>query len=182
MGEGAGVLILESLQHAERRGARIYAELAGYGASADAHHIVAPDPEGQGAALAMETALRSGGIVPQEVDYINAHGTGTELNDPTETMAIKQVLGDAAYQTAISSTKPLTGHLLGAASALEAVITVLALQHNILPPTINLTAPDPECDLDYVPLRARPAEVRVAMSNGFGFGGHNASVVFRKLD
>jgi 3-oxoacyl-[acyl-carrier-protein] synthase II len=181
MGEGAGVLILESQAHAERRGARVYAELAGYGASADAHHMVAPDPQGRGAAQAMETALRSGSIKPTEVDYINAHGTGTELNDPIETMAIKQVLGEAAYTTPISSTKPLTGHLLGAASALEAVITVLALLHNVLPPTINLTTPDPECDLDYVPLEARPAEIRVAMSNGFGFGGHNASVVFRKL-
>jgi len=180
LGEGAGILIMESQEHAERRGARIYAELAGYGASADAHHIVAPDPQGRGAAQAMATALGSGGIQPTEVDYINAHGTGTELNDPIETKAIKQVLGDAAYKTAISSTKPLTGHLLGAASALEAVITVLALWHNMLPPTINLTTPDPECDLDYVPLVARPAEIRVAMSNGFGFGGHNATVVFRE--
>jgi 3-oxoacyl-[acyl-carrier-protein] synthase II len=130
----------------------------------------------------MSLALRDAGIEPQEVDYINAHGTGTELNDSIETMAIKQALGDAAYKTAISSTKPLTGHLLGAASALEAVITVLALHHNLLPPTINLTTPDPECDLDYVPLEARPAPVRVAMSNGFGFGGHNASIVFRKPD
>jgi 3-oxoacyl-[acyl-carrier-protein] synthase II len=128
----------------------------------------------------MAQALNSGGIHPEQIDYINAHGTGTELNDPIETMAIKQALGKAAYKTAISSTKPLTGHLLGAASALEAVITVLALRHNLLPPTINLTTPDPDCDLDYVPLVARPAKVRVAMSNGFGFGGHNASVVFRE--
>jgi 3-oxoacyl-[acyl-carrier-protein] synthase II len=182
MGEGAGVLILESWEHAERRGARIYAELVGYGASADAHHMVAPEPEGKGAALAIERALASGGIQPKEVNYINAHGTGTALNDSTETMAIKQALGEAAYKTAISSTKPLTGHLLGAASALEAVITVLALQHNLIPPTINLSTPDPECDLDYVPHVARPSEIRVAMSNGFGFGGHNACVVFRKPD
>lgn len=181
MGEGAGILILESRERAEQRGARIYAELAGYGATADAYHAVAPEPKGRGAAQAMEQALQNAGIQPHEVDYINAHGTGTELNDPIETMAIKQALGDAAFKTAISSTKPLTGHLLGAASALEAVITVMAMQHNLLPPTINLTTPDPECDLDYVPLVSRPAEIRVAMSNAFGFGGHNASVVFRKL-
>jgi 3-oxoacyl-(acyl-carrier-protein) synthase len=182
MGEGSGVLILESRKRAEQRGAQIYAEMAGYGASADAHHVVAPEPQGRGATKAMEQAIESAGVHPHEVDYINAHGTGTELNDPIETMAIKQALGDAAYKTAISSTKPLTGHLLGAASALEAVITVLVIQHGLLPPTINLTTPDPECDLDYVPLVSRQAEVRVAMSNGFGFGGHNASIVFRKLD
>jgi 3-oxoacyl-[acyl-carrier-protein] synthase II len=181
MGEGAGVLVLESREHAQKRGAHIYAELAGYGASADAYHSVAPDPEGRGAALAMTQALASAGVQPQEVDYINAHGTGTELNDPIETTAIKQALGDAAFGTAISSTKPLTGHLLGAASALEAVITVLAMQHDLMPPTINLTTPDPDCDLDYVPLTARSAPIRIAMSNGFGFGGHNASVLFRKL-
>jgi 3-oxoacyl-[acyl-carrier-protein] synthase II len=182
MGEGAGILVLESHRHALERGASIYAELAGCGASADAHHAVAPDPEGRGAAAAMTRALQNARMHPHEVDYINAHGTGTELNDPIETMAIKQALGDAAYKTAISSTKPLTGHLLGAASALEAVITVLAMQHNLLPPTINLTTPDPDCDLDYVPLVARPADIRVAMSNGFGFGGHNASVIFRRLE
>jgi 3-oxoacyl-[acyl-carrier-protein] synthase II len=180
MGEGAGILVLESREHAQARGARPYAELVGYGASADAYHIVAPDPQGQGAARAIEQALQSGDIQPDQIDYINAHGTGTVLNDQIETIAIKQALGDAAYKTAISSTKPLTGHLLGAASSLEAVITVLALHHNLLPPTINLTTPDPDCDLDYVPLMARPAEVRVAMSNGFGFGGHNASVIFRE--
>jgi 3-oxoacyl-[acyl-carrier-protein] synthase II len=171
---------LESRRHAEDRGARIYAELAGYGASADAYHAVAPEPQGRGAAQAMKMALRSAGIEPSEVDYINAHGTGTVLNDPIETLAIKQALDDAAYHTPVSSTKSMTGHLLGAASALEAVITVLAMHHSLLPPTINLTTPDPECDLDYVPLVARPAQVRVAMSNGFGFGGHNASLVFRK--
>lgn len=181
LGEGAGILVLESREHAERRGARIYAELAGYGASADAYHAVAPEPQGRGAATAIRLALEDAGIQPHEVDYINAHGTGTELNDSIETLAIKQALGDAAYKVAVSSTKPLTGHLLGAASALEAVITVLAMHHSLLPPTINLTSPDPECDLDYVPLVARPAEIQVALSNGFGFGGHNASVVFRKL-
>jgi 3-oxoacyl-[acyl-carrier-protein] synthase II len=180
MGEGAGVMVLESRKHAEKRGARIYVELAGYGASADAHHFTAPQPQGRGATQAMEIALQDAGIQPLKVDYINAHGTGTELNDPIETMAIKQALGDAAYKVAISSTKAATGHLLGAASALEAVITVLAMEHDLLPPTLNLTAPDPDCDLDYVPLTSRPAEVRVAMSNGFGFGGHNATVVFRK--
>jgi 3-oxoacyl-[acyl-carrier-protein] synthase II len=181
MGEGAAVFVLECLEHAQRRGARVYAELAGYGATADAHHFVAPDPEGKGAATAMRLALQDAGIAPREVDYINAHGTGTPLNDPIETQAIKSILGDAAYAIPVSSTKAATGHLLGAASALEAVITLLAMQHDLLPPTLNLTTPDPACDLDYVPLVARPAEIRVAMSNGFGFGGHNASVVFRKL-
>jgi 3-oxoacyl-[acyl-carrier-protein] synthase II len=181
MGEGAAVFVLESLEHARRRGARVYAELAGYGATADAHHFVAPDPEGKGAATAMRLALQDAGIPPNEVDYINAHGTGTPLNDPIETKAIKAVFGDVAYAIPVSSTKAATGHLLGAASALEAVITLMAMQHNLLPPTLNLTAPDPACDLDYVPLVARPAKIRVAMSNGFGFGGHNASVVFRKL-
>jgi 3-oxoacyl-[acyl-carrier-protein] synthase II len=181
MGEGAGILILESQEHAHRRGARIYAEMAGYGATSDAYHLVAPDPDGNGAVGAMELALQDAGISPREVDYINAHGTGTELNDPIETRAIKRAFGDAAYRVAISSTKAVTGHLLGAASAIEAVITLMAMQHNVLPPTINLTSPDPECDLDYVPLTARPAGIRVAMSNGFGFGGHNASIVFRKM-
>jgi 3-oxoacyl-[acyl-carrier-protein] synthase II len=181
MGEGAGALVLESLDHARRRNARIYAQVAGYGTTSDAYHLVAPDPEGAGAAGAMRLALEDAQVTPQEVDYINAHGTGTRLNDPIETKAIKSVFGRAAYDVAISSTKPITGHLLGGASAVEAVITLLAMQHNLLPPTINLTTPDPECDLDYVPLVARPAEIQVAMSNGFGFGGHNASVVFRKL-
>ena len=182
MGEGAGVIVLESLEHAQRRGARIYAELSGYGATSDAYHLVAPDPEGRGAAEAMRLALADADISPEEVGYINAHGTGTQLNDPIETRAIKQTFGGAAYCTPISSTKPITGHALGAASAIEAVITLLALQHNVLPPTINLTTPDPECDLDYVPLSARPATIRVAMSNGFGFGGHNASILFREIE
>ncbi len=181
MGEGAAALVRESREHAQNRGARIYAELAGYGTTGDAYHLVAPDPEGQGAASAMRLALQDAKISPQEVDYINAHGTGTQLNDPIETKAIKHTFGDAAYKVAISSTKSVTGHLLGAASAAEATITLMAMQHNVLPPTINLTTPDPDCDLDYVPLTARPAEIRVAMSNGFGFGGHNASIVLRKL-
>ena len=181
MGEGAAVLVLESREHAENRGARIYAELAGYGTTGDAYHLVAPDPEGSGAASAMRLALEDAQIQPQEVDYINAHGTGTQLNDPIETKAIVHTFGEAAYKLAVSSTKSVTGHLLGGASAVEAAITLMAMQHNMLPPTINLTTPDPECDLDYVPLTARPAEIRVAMSNGFGFGGHNASIVFRKI-
>jgi 3-oxoacyl-[acyl-carrier-protein] synthase II len=181
MGEGAAAVVLESLEHSQRRGAHIYAELAGYGTTGDAYHLVAPDPEGKGAARAMALSLQDAGIAPEEVNYINAHGTGTELNDPIETHAIKQTFGDAAYKLAVSSTKSVTGHLLGAASALEAVITLMAMQDNLLPPTINLTSPDPECDLDYVPLEARPADISVAMSNGFGFGGHNASIVFRKL-
>jgi len=182
MGEGAGALVLESFEHAQRRGAPIYAELAGYGTTADAYHLVAPDPEGKGAAEAMRLALADAQIPPDAVDYINAHGTGTQLNDPIETRAIKRTFGSAAHGIPISSTKPITGHALGAASAIEAVLTLMALQHNILPPTINLTAPDPECDLDYVPLAARPARIDVAMSNGFGFGGHNASIVFRAMD
>ena len=180
MGEGSGIVVLESLEHARHRGARIYAELVGYGTTADAYHLVAPDPEGRGAIGSMHLALESARITPAEVDYINAHGTGTQLNDPIETMAIKTVFGDAASKVAVSSTKAVTGHLLGGASALEAVITVMAVHHDIMPPTMNLTTPDPECDLDFVPLAARKAEVRVAMSNGFGFGGHNATIVLRK--
>lgn len=182
MGEGAAVMVIESLEHAQRRGARIYAELVGYATTADAYHMVAPDPDGKGAAESMRLALVSARMSPTEVDYINAHGTGTGLNDPIETKAIKTVFGDYAYKVAISSTKAIHGHLLGGTSALEAVISVLALRDGIIPPTANLTTPDPECDLDYVPLEARRAPIRVAMSNGFGFGGHNATVIFRKLD
>ena len=181
MGEGAGILVLENIEHARRRGARIYAELAGYGTTADAYHLVAPDPEGKGAIGSMQRALESARLAPSEVDYINAHGTGTQLNDPIETKAIKTVFGDAAYEIAISSTKAITGHLLGGASAIEAVITVMAVHTNVIPPTMNLTTPDPECDLDYVPLLAREKRVRIAMSNGFGFGGHNATIVIREL-
>jgi 3-oxoacyl-[acyl-carrier-protein] synthase II len=181
MGEGAGIFVLESLEHARRRDAHIYAELAGYGTTADAYHLVAPDPGGKGAISSMRLALESARIDPSQVDYINAHGTGTPLNDPIETTAIKAVFGDAAYKVPVTSTKAVTGHLLGGASAIEAVISVLAIHHNIIPPTMNLTTPDPECDLDYVPLVARETPVRVAMSNGFGFGGHNATVVFQEL-
>ncbi len=182
MGEGAAVVVLESLKHARRRGANIYAELVGYGTTADAYHLVAPEPEGRGAAEAMRLALQNAQISPDRVDYINAHGTGTELNDVIETKAIKAAFGNAAFQVAISSTKAITGHLLGAASAVEAVISILSIKHNIVPPTINLTTPDPECDLDYVPLTARATPVHVAMSNGFGFGGHNAAIILQAFD
>jgi 3-oxoacyl-[acyl-carrier-protein] synthase II len=180
MGEGAGVLVLESLEHAWRRGASIYAEVAGYGASSDAYHIVAPDPDGAGAFAAMRIGMESAGVGPGQIDYINAHGTGTPLNDAIETQAIKRLLGDAAYRTPVSSTKPITGHMLGAAGVVEAIVALMAMRHSTLPPTINLTTPDPECDLDYVPLVPRAADVHVTMSNSFGFGGHNATVLFRK--
>ena len=181
MGEGAAVLVLESLEHAQQRGAHIYAEVIGYGATADAFHITAPDEEGTGAAMAIRMALEDAGIAPEEVDYINAHGTGTVLNDKSETKAIKKALGEHAYRVAISSTKSMTGHLLGAAGALEAVACCLALEHGIIPPTINYEHPDPECDLDYVPNVARRAPLRTVMSNSFGFGGHNACLIFRKF-
>jgi 3-oxoacyl-[acyl-carrier-protein] synthase II len=180
MGEGAGVLVLESLEHAWRRGASIYAEVAGYGASSDAYHIVAPDPDGAGAFAAMRIGMESAGVGLGQIDYINAHGTGTPLNDAIETQAIKRLLGDAAYRTPVSSTKPITGHMLGAAGVVEAIVALMAMRHSTLPPTINLTTPDPECDLDYVPLVPRAADVHVTMSNSFGFGGHNATVLFRK--
>lgn len=177
-GEGAGVLVLESLEHAQARGARIYAEMAGYGASADAYHITAPQEDGQGAAAAMQMALDQAGLRPEDIDYLNAHGTSTLLNDKSETMAIKRVFGARAYGLAISSTKSMTGHLLGAAGAIEAVACVKALQEGIIPPTINYETPDPECDLDYVPNAARRLPLRTAMSNSFGFGGHNACLIF----
>jgi len=177
--EGAGLLVLETLEGARARGARIYAELAGFGMSCDAYHMTAPDPESRGAALCMEEALRSAGIHPEEVGYINAHGTSTPYNDRAETLAIKKVFGDLAYHIPVSSTKSMTGHLLGAAGGVEAIATVMALYEEVLPPTINLEHPDPECDLDYVPGQSRRAEVRAALSNSFGFGGHNACLAFR---
>jgi len=181
VGEGAGIMVLESLEHARRRGARIYAEVVGYGMTADAHHMTAPDPEGDGAARAMAGALRDAGLAPETVGYINAHGTSTPYNDRTETVAIKRVFGEHARRLAVSSTKSMIGHLLGAAGGVEGIATVLALHHGILPPTINYETPDPECDLDYVPNVARKAEVEVALSNGFGFGGTNATLALRRF-
>jgi 3-oxoacyl-[acyl-carrier-protein] synthase II len=180
MGEGAGILILESLEHAEQRGARIYAEIIGYGMSGDAHHMTDPDPDG--AARCMKKALNDAEINPEEVQYINAHGTSTGVGDKSETTAIKKAFGDHAYQLAVSSTKSMTGHLLGAAGGVEAVVLGLTIQHGIIPATINLDNQDPECDLDYVPNIPRKADVRVAMSNSFGFGGHNATIIMRKYE
>lgn len=181
MGEGCGLLVLESLEHALKRNADIKAEIIGYGLTADAYHITTPSPGGRGAALGMSMALRDAGIAPEEVDYINAHGTSTPLNDATETAAIKAVFGKHAYRLAISSTKSMIGHLLGAAGGVEAVATVLTIRNNLIPPTINYEVPDPACDLDYVPNKARSAEVRIALSNSFGFGGTIACLVFKKF-
>ena len=178
--EGSGVLILEERDRALKRGAKIYAEVIGYGANGDAHHMTAPAPEGEGAARCMRLSLKDAGIAPSEVDYINAHGTSTEYNDANETQAIKKVFGEHAFKLAVSSTKSMTGHLLGAAGAVEGVFSVLALRHGIIPPTINYENPDPDCDLDYVPNQARRADIRVALSNSFGFGGTNACVIFRR--
>ncbi len=178
--EGSCLLVLESLTHAQRRGANILAEILAYGASADAYHITQPDEEGEGAARAMQVALNKAGVATTEIDYINAHGTSTPLNDKVETIAIKAVFGDYAYRIPISSTKSMMGHLIGAAGAVEAVICIMVIQHGLIPPTINLTHPDPECDLDYVPNVARRAKVATALSNSFGFGGHNSVLVFRQ--
>lgn len=180
MGEGAGVLVLEELEHALARGANIYAEIVGYGATGDAYHITAPAPGGEGGARAMRQAIADAGLNPSDVDYINAHGTSTDYNDKFETAAIKEVLGDHAYKVAISSTKSMTGHLLGAAGGVEAIFSVLAIKEGIIPPTINYETPDPDCDLDYVPNKARQQEVKVALSNSLGFGGHNATILFKK--
>jgi 3-oxoacyl-[acyl-carrier-protein] synthase II len=180
MGEGSGIVILEDLGSAQKRGARIYAEVIGYGASGDAYHITSPAPNGEGAARCMNMAIKDAGVSPVEIGYINAHGTSTKYGDELETMAIKTVFGDHAKKVPVSSTKSMTGHLLGAAGGVEAVISILALGHGILPPTINLENPDPECDLDYVSNTARKVEVEVVMSNSFGFGGTNACVIFKK--
>ena len=181
MGEGAGILILESYEHAMGRGAKIYAEVAGYGANGDAYHITAPSPEGKGAVQCMKRAIEDAGIKPDAVDYINAHGTSTKYNDQVETLAIKTVFAEHACKLAISSTKGATGHLLGAAGAIEAIFTVLALHHGVLPPTINYETPDPECDLDYVPNVPVQRSITTGMSNSFGFGGTNAVLLFRKV-
>ncbi|MCC3373048.1 beta-ketoacyl-ACP synthase II [Cohnella sp. REN36] len=180
MGEGAGVLILESLEHAQKRGARIYAEVIGYGMSGDAHHMTEPDPDG--AARCMKRAIKDAGIAPEEIGYINAHGTSTPVGDKSETTAIKMTFGDHAHKLAVSSTKSMTGHMLGAAGGVEAVILGLALKNGILPPTINLDQQDPECDLDYIPNVPRKADIQVALSNSFGFGGHNATIILRKYE
>lgn len=180
MGEGAAVMILETEAHALDRGATILAEVSGYGISEDAYHLIAPDPSGEGAARAIQLALEDAGLQPEDVDYISAHGTGTPLNDLSETMAIKHLFGDAAYNVPISSIKSMIGHTLGAAGAVSAVASVLTIEHNLIPPTINLTHPDPRCDLDYVPLEARPSPVAVAMNNAFGFGGQNACLIVQE--
>lgn len=182
IGEGAAVLVLESLEHAERRGATILAELVGYGATSDAFHVTQPANGGEGGARAMKAALKEAGMKPGEINYINAHGTSTPLNDKNETMAIKSVFEKEAYNVPISSTKSMTGHLLGAAGSLEAAVCILAIQNGIIPPTVNLTTPDPECDLDYVPNTARRVTVSTALSNVFGFGGHNSTLIFRRYE
>lgn len=180
MGEGAGILILEELQHAISRGARIYAEMVGYGMTCDAHHITSPVPGGEGAARAIRLALKDAELTPEQVTYINAHGTSTPANDSTETAAMKKALGDHAYKIAVSSTKSMTGHLLGGSGGIEAVATVLAIANDQIPPTINLENPDPECDLDYVANSSRAQKIEVALSNSFGFGGHNVTLAFKK--
>ena len=182
MGEGAGVLVMEELEHAKKRGARIIAEVVGYGATDDAYHITAPDPEGEGGAHAMSKAVCDAGIKPEEVDYINAHGTSTPYNDKFETAAIKKVFGEHAYKMAVSSTKSMTGHLLGAAGAIETIICALALDEGFIPPTANFREADPECDLDYVTDGGRKQEIRYALSNSLGFGGHNATVLLKKYE
>ena len=181
MGEGAGVIILEEYEHAKKRGAKIYCELAGYGLTADAYHMSAPMPEGEGAARCMHMAMKHAKVNPQDVDYINAHGTSTPIGDACETKAVKRAFGESAHKVAVSSTKSMTGHLLGAAGAVEMAACVMAMRDGVLPPTINLENPDPECDLDYVPNKAREKKVKVAISNSFGFGGHNSSVVIKAI-
>ncbi|MFS0613698.1 beta-ketoacyl-ACP synthase II [Lederbergia ruris] len=182
IGEGAGIVILEELEQALKRGAKIYAEIVGYGSTGDAYHITAPAPGGEGGARSMEMAIQDGELKPEDIQYINAHGTSTDYNDKFETMAVKTVFGDHAHQLAISSTKSMTGHLLGAAGGVEAIFTVMAIKEGILPPTINYETPDPECDLDYVPNESRSANITAAISNSLGFGGHNATLAFKKYE
>jgi 3-oxoacyl-[acyl-carrier-protein] synthase II len=182
MGEGAGSLILEEYEHAKKRNAKIYCEIAGVGLTGDAYHITAPTPGGEGAVRSMKEAVKDAGVSLTDIDYINAHGTSTPYNDVNETMAIKTTFGEHAYKLVISSTKSMTGHLLGAAGGIEAIATVMALTHNIVPPTINLTVPDPECDLNYSPNKPTQREIFCALSNTFGFGGHNASILFKKIE
>jgi 3-oxoacyl-[acyl-carrier-protein] synthase II len=182
MGEGAGILILEELDHALNRGANIYAEVVGYGMSADAYHITAPAPEGEGAARSMKSALNDANITPEDIDYINAHGTSTPYNDKFETMAIKSLFGEHAYKLAVSSTKSMTGHLLGAAGGVEAIACIMAINESFVPPTINYTTPDPECDLDYTPNYGKERNVKYTLSNSLGFGGHNASIIIKKYE
>lgn len=182
IGEGGAMLVLEEMERAKRRGAPIYAELVGYGYNSDAYHLAAPDPDGDGAARCMRQALRDAGLSPEDIDYINAHGTGTPAGDVTETLAIKRVFGDRAYKIPVSSTKSMTGHLLGGAGSAEAAFCVLAIRDGIIPPTINYENPDPQCDLDYVPNVAREVKIRTALSNSFGFGGANAVLIFRKFE
>ena len=179
VGEGAGCLVLESLAHAQARGAAILGEIVGYGQSTDAHHITAPAEGGAGAARAIRIALQDAGLQPQDIDYVSAHGTATQLNDAAETAALKLALGDSAYDLAVSSTKSMTGHIMGATGAIESIFCALAIRDQILPPTINYQTPDPECDLDYVPNVARPSAVRVCLNNSFGFGGHNSALLIK---
>ncbi|AZV48247.1 beta-ketoacyl-[acyl-carrier-protein] synthase II [Bacillus halotolerans] len=180
MGEGAGIIVLEELEHALARGAKIYGEIVGYGSTGDAYHITAPAQDGEGGARAMQEAIKDAGIAPEEIDYINAHGTSTYYNDKYETMAIKTVFGEHAYKLAVSSTKSMTGHLLGAAGGIEAIFSILAIKEGMIPPTINIETPDEECDLDYVPDEARRQDLSYALSNSLGFGGHNATLIFKK--
>ncbi|AGN35723.1 beta-ketoacyl-ACP synthase II [Bacillus licheniformis] len=182
MGEGAGIVVLEELEHALNRGATIYAEVVGYGSTGDAYHITAPAPNGEGGVRAMKEAIKDAGLSPDSIDYINAHGTSTPYNDKFETIAIKEVFGEHAYKLAVSSTKSMTGHLLGAAGGIEAIFSVLAIKEGIIPPTINIETPDEDCDLDYVPDQARRQDVNVVLSNSLGFGGHNATLIFKKYE
>ena len=181
MGEGSGVIIMETLEHAQKRGAKIYGEIVGFGNTADAYHITSPPPGGDGAYRAMRAALADANLEPTDIDYINAHGTSTDLNDKFETIAIKRVFGEYAYKVPVSSTKSMTGHLLGAAGAVEMIVCLLAMKHSLLPPTINYEHPDPECDLDYVPNQARPKKIKTALSNSFGFGGQNGVLIVKEF-